>query len=967
MTFSTPLIAPLRPWRVSRWSRRRRRLAEQGRRLLNVLVASVAIVATAPLMAIIVILVGLTSWGPVIYGQPRVGLDRRKRRGPRSENGRRRSNGGGRIFTIYKFRTMVEDSGADQVWASSYDPRVTKVGRLLRATRLDELPQLFNVLKGDMNIVGPRPEQPAIFSSLEREVPHYHKRQRVLPGITGLAQVTFRSDQSLDDVRRKVELDLRYIDQRSALEDLTIMARTMPVMIFGPRGAFDRGSMRRSLLIVGLALGAAAWSGACTMKDITEVPIGSVEVQPSSITILEGETRQLSAKVKDESGKVLPAGTVTWSSDEPSVFTIDSAGNGEALAPGQATIWATVLGTRGSGTVSVQASPSIVVAKPSLLFSGTVGGADPDPLDLQITNGGGGSVGGISATVEYPAGGPTGWISLALAGTSAPTTLTVSSLLGPLEEGTYDATLLLASQDARNSPVAVPVQAVVVLDKPIIGVSSRALEFTMEAGGARAAQQTVQVTNQGGGLLSDLQVVSLYVGVAGWLSAKLTATTAPSQLLVQPDPSGLKPGTYVAELRVIDPEALNTPLSVGVTFTIDVGPLSPASSTAGVTKGTAGRATNIVVQARDGSGNALSSGGATVVITVSGQNPTGPLTATDGGDGTYTASYTPTVTGTDNVGITMNGTPISGSPFTSAVGPGSVSPANSTATVPSGTTDLPTKILVQARDQFGNPLRSGGAAVVVNVSGANSPGALTVTDQHNGTYAASYTPTTAGTDNVAITINGTRISGSPFTSTVGEGRRLSPARSTATVPGGTAGLATNITVQARDEDGNPLPSLGATVVVTVSGQNPTGPVTATDGGDGTYTASYTPTVTGTDNVAITMNGTPISGSPFTSAVGAGSVSPESSTATVPSGRKGRHTDIVVQARDAFGNPLSVGGEVVVVTVSGTNPTDPITATDRGDGTYTARYTPPDRGTDIVAITMNGTPINGSPFTSNVRK
>jgi lipopolysaccharide/colanic/teichoic acid biosynthesis glycosyltransferase len=118
-----------------------------------------------------------------------------------------------------------------QVWASADDPRVTPVGRILRQTRLDELPQLFNVLKGDMNIVGPRPEQPAIFEGLRHELQSYRQRQRVLPGITGLAQITLPYDASLNDVKNKVDLDLEYIKRRSVGHDLLIMAKTMPVMV----------------------------------------------------------------------------------------------------------------------------------------------------------------------------------------------------------------------------------------------------------------------------------------------------------------------------------------------------------------------------------------------------------------------------------------------------------------------------------------------------------------------------------------------------------------------------------------------------------------------------------------------------------------------------------------------------------------------------------------------------------------
>ena len=205
--------------------------------MLNVTVAVLAVVVVAPLMLLVAILIKLDSRGPVIYSQPRVGLDRRgasRRQGP---DGRRSVDLGGRIFTIYKFRTMrcTEESGGE-AWATEEENRITRVGRVLRATRLDELPQLFNVVKGDMNIVGPRPEQPRIFSELRREVQQYTARQRVLPGITGWAQINQGYDTSIEDVRRKVELDLEYIDRRSATEDLMIMAKTMPVMVLRKGG-----------------------------------------------------------------------------------------------------------------------------------------------------------------------------------------------------------------------------------------------------------------------------------------------------------------------------------------------------------------------------------------------------------------------------------------------------------------------------------------------------------------------------------------------------------------------------------------------------------------------------------------------------------------------------------------------------------------------------------------------------------
>jgi lipopolysaccharide/colanic/teichoic acid biosynthesis glycosyltransferase len=205
-------------------------------RAVNVTLAAIALVALSPLFLLIAIVVKLTSRGPVFYSQVRVGVDRRYDRHTSDE--RRVHDLGGRPFTMYKFRSMHVNAEPDgrAVWALRADPRVTIVGRVLRRTRLDELPQLLNVLKGDMNIVGPRPERPSLFADLRAGIPMYRFRQRVKPGITGWAQINQCYDACVDDVRRKVQYDLEYIRRQSLVEDLRIMTMTLPVMLFGQKG-----------------------------------------------------------------------------------------------------------------------------------------------------------------------------------------------------------------------------------------------------------------------------------------------------------------------------------------------------------------------------------------------------------------------------------------------------------------------------------------------------------------------------------------------------------------------------------------------------------------------------------------------------------------------------------------------------------------------------------------------------------
>jgi lipopolysaccharide/colanic/teichoic acid biosynthesis glycosyltransferase len=206
-------------------------------RIMNITLATIGLILAAPIMVVFALLVWLTSPGPIVYTQARVGLDRRRGVREPLTYDRRSRDLGGRPFLILKFRTMRQDAEKNgAVWAVKRDARVTPLGRVMRKYRIDELPQLINVIRGDMNIVGPRPERPVIFSRLCDDIAEYPLRQRARPGITGLAQVSQAYDTSIDDVRTKVQYDLRYIESRGVANDLIIMARTVPVMIFRKGG-----------------------------------------------------------------------------------------------------------------------------------------------------------------------------------------------------------------------------------------------------------------------------------------------------------------------------------------------------------------------------------------------------------------------------------------------------------------------------------------------------------------------------------------------------------------------------------------------------------------------------------------------------------------------------------------------------------------------------------------------------------
>jgi lipopolysaccharide/colanic/teichoic acid biosynthesis glycosyltransferase len=211
--------------------------SEIANRCVNVLLASTALVVLSPVIVLVALAVKLTSRGPVVYSQTRVGLDRRRHVIDALYSNRKQDQGG-MVFTIYKFRTMRADAerNSGAIWATRNDPRVTKLGRILRRTRLDELPQLVNVIKGDMNIVGPRPERPSIFVRLREDLPDYRLRQRTRPGITGWAQINHSYDTSIDDVRAKIRYDLEYLERQCLAEDLMIMVKTVPVMLFRRSG-----------------------------------------------------------------------------------------------------------------------------------------------------------------------------------------------------------------------------------------------------------------------------------------------------------------------------------------------------------------------------------------------------------------------------------------------------------------------------------------------------------------------------------------------------------------------------------------------------------------------------------------------------------------------------------------------------------------------------------------------------------
>lgn len=207
-----PLSRLEEEWFLKNLSRRQRKIDRAFKRGFDILFSLIGLVIFAVLFPLLALAVKISSRGPVFYSQTRVGQD-------------------GEEFVLYKLRTMTvgaEKNGPE--WAKDKDPRVTKVGRFLRATHLDEWPQFFNVLKGELSFVGPRPERPFFVEKLKKEVPFYDVRHIVKPGFTGWAQINYRYGASIEDTREKLKYDLYYIKNKNILFDLSIILKTIRII-----------------------------------------------------------------------------------------------------------------------------------------------------------------------------------------------------------------------------------------------------------------------------------------------------------------------------------------------------------------------------------------------------------------------------------------------------------------------------------------------------------------------------------------------------------------------------------------------------------------------------------------------------------------------------------------------------------------------------------------------------------------
>jgi hypothetical protein len=581
----------------------------------------------------------------------------------------------------------------------------------------------------------------------------------------------------------------------------------------------------------------------------------------------------------------------------------------------------------------------------------TITGHAPDPsivgqgITVDVTVSGSAATPGGSVTVTDG----TDSCNLTLSGGSGSCVLTPTTSGSKTLVATYNGNATYLGSTSPGVGHQVDASGSVSPSQSTLGVNTSSI--TASNGGS-AVTVTVTAKDQFGNPVSGVSVV-------------LSATGA-GNTINQPgvtNGSGVTIGTIsstVAGSQTISAVVDGVPINATQGVTVGPAAVNAASSTANVPGGgAAGNPTTITVQGKDQFGNDVKVGGATVELTVSGSNTVGPITATDNGDGTYTVSYTPTVSGPDQLDITLNGTPISGSPFNMSIASGSPSQiqifAGNAQSAPIGAT-LSGEPTVLVTDAGGNPVPGvdvqfsvtlgGGSLVGGGQTGSNGQIGVAWT-LGNSTGANELTATAAGLSGSPVVFSATATPGTPVVtldshspdpSVVGEPVTVGfSVTSAINSPTGTVTVTDGV-----DSCVGTVASGSCTLVLTTAG-NPV--LTVSYGGDSNFDPATSPGVSHSVN-------------PF------GPVDPVTTTATVPDGTAGAVTQILIVTRDQDGTLVGMGGAGVTVDITGSNPGS-ATVTDNGDGTYTAVYTPASAGTDAITIQINAVPIQGSPFTSTI--
>ena len=507
---------------------------------------------------------------------------------------------------------------------------------------------------------------------------------------------------------------------------------------------------------------------------IVPVPVKRLVVTPNPVAIQLGSTLQLAADPQDSTGASLSGRTVTWSSNASGIAAVNATtGLLTAVANGSTSVVATSEGIVTTVPVTV-AAPSIALSSTTVTFTDRATGSNPAAQVLNVTNGGQFTLSGLSRTVTYGSGQPTGWLAATLSATTAPATLTLQATTGSLAPGTYTATVQVASTQTGVAAQNVNV-TFTVTPQPQIGLSATAPVFGALTSGPDPAAQVVNVTNSGTGTLSNLSIQTAYGAgqPTGWLEATLGAATAPTTITLQPRTGSLATGSYTATVTVSSTQAFVTARTINVTFNVVAGPAIGLSTSAvglsrvafaTVTTGTTVNVTNIGNGTLDGLSQS---------ITYAGGQPTGWLVASLAGTtapttlsltasasalaaGTYnaTVSVASTVPGatTQDVAVTLTVTP------QPAIG---VAPTSASWTITRGSTAPGTAIAVTNTGGTGASLSglsisniSYGAGATGWLSGSNLAGTTAPTTL-NVVPGAGVSSLAAGTYTATLTLSST--------------------------------------------------------------------------------------------------------------------------------------------------------------------------------------------------------------------
>jgi hypothetical protein len=322
-----------------------------------------------------------------------------------------------------------------------------------------------------------------------------------------------------------------------------------------------------------VALLAVAAIQGCEDVNVTAIDVAEIEVQPEEGSLLAGDSLPLVAVLRDAVGNPLTNRPVSWSSDDPSVASVRSDGMVTGVALGVTRIRASAGQAQGTATITVVQVSRITLSEKSVRFETRPGSAPPASRAVEIENGGGGQLSDLAFAVSYPSGEPEGWLAVSLAGTTAPTSLTLSASTSGLGAGVYRADVEIRSPGAENSPEVLEVELVVGGGGPVIALAPSALGFAAEVGQTAPPSHTVQVENSGGGELGGLDVSISYEGLpTGWLGASLNGDAAPTDLVVSVALQGLVAGVYEASVLVTSAAASNSPRAVPVRLTVGGSP-----------------------------------------------------------------------------------------------------------------------------------------------------------------------------------------------------------------------------------------------------------------------------------------------------------------------------------------------------------------------------------------------------------